>query len=250
MYDELHIYNEWNHNNFKSNVEFPFRFRTLAKQKITLRIFCKASKLRSVAKNANNKYVANGKCSVVSRKQAGAKSRAHTKNFAPLTKQRIPEVKVICAFLFFSQLSSQLARIICVLCVRRRSLWCVSVERSIEFGCQRVASTLRMRNISPQQQWQSVLQWDCIEGGTLEIGETPSELHWFRVVFLLLHAAFAVAFASAAAWFNSIERIPFPFIFFIVSLELIKGAQTETLWAPLDWQLFQLYIFNLVEIAI
>lgn len=44
-----------------------------------------------------------------------------------------------------------------------------------------------------------------------------------------LHAAFAVAFASAAAWFNSIERIPFPFIFFIVSLELIKGAQTETL---------------------
>lgn len=129
MYDELHIYNEWNHNNFKSNVEFPFRFRTLVKQKITLRIFCKASKLRSVAKNSNNKYVANGKCSVVSRKQAGAKSRAHTKNFAPLTKQRIPEVKVICAFLFFSQLSSQLPRIICVLCVRRRSLWCVSVGR-------------------------------------------------------------------------------------------------------------------------
>lgn len=92
---------------------------------------------------------------MVSRKQAGAKSRAHTKNFAPLTKQRIPEVKVICAFLFFSQLSSQLPRIICVLCVRRRSLVCergerAPVERSIEFGCQRVASTLRMRNISPQ----------------------------------------------------------------------------------------------------
>lgn len=176
--------------------------------------------------------MANGKCSVVSRKQAWAKSRAHTKNFAPLTKQRIPKVKVICAFFFLLSFPHSCHELF-VYCVCVEGVYVVcergergSVEGSIEFGCQRVASTLRMRNISPQQQWQSVLQWDCIEAGERwKLGKLPqnfTDFYDFQVVFfccclhyhkIFISCCLCRRVAFAAAWFNSIERIPFSFIF-------------------------------------
>lgn len=132
------------------------------------------------------------------------------------------------------------SRIICVLCVRRRSRWRRKRRRegewweSIEFGWQLVASTLRMRNISPQQQWQSVQQWNWRGRGGVQWGETPSELHWFlwfsrsfffSVVCITTKFSLQAAFAFQFNWTFSIF-----FYFFIVSLELIKRAQTETLW--------------------
>lgn len=183
--------------------------------------------------------VANGKCSVVSRKaenKLGLNLVVHTKNFAPLTRaENSKSQSNLCAF--FLLLSS---RIICVLCVSRRSRWRRKRRRegewweSIEFGWQLVASTLRMRNISPQQQWQSVQQWNWREGvgfsgGKLLLNFTDfydfQEVFFFSVVCITTKFSLQAAFAFQFNWTFSIF-----FYFFIVSLELIKRAQTETLW--------------------
>lgn len=93
----------------------------------------------------------------------------------------------MCVFLLLS------SRIICVLCVRRRSRWRRKRRRegewweSIEFGWQLVASTLRMRNISPQQQWQSVQQWNWRGRGGGSVGENS---FWTSLIFMIFKKFF------------------------------------------------------------
>lgn len=166
--------------------------------------------------------VANGKCSVVSRKaenKLGLNLVVHTKNFAPLTRaENSKSQSNLCAF--FLLLSS---RIICVLCVRRRSRWRRKRRRegewweSIEFGWQLVASTLRMRNISPQQQWQSVQQWNWRGRG----GSVGGNSFWTSLIFMIFKKFFFFLLSALPQNFhcklplpfNSIERFPFSFIF-------------------------------------
>lgn len=165
---------------------FPFCFRTLAKQEITLRIFCKASKLRCFAKNANNKC---GQWKMLCGQQKTSWGKiwcTHKEFCATYQAENSKSQSNLCVF-FFAQLSSQLPRIICVLCVRRRSL-CGRGERTrlVQAGGGRVcswvlnlaASQLRQRCVcvifrpgNNGNQCCNAIVW---EG---KIGETPSELH-------------------------------------------------------------------------
>lgn len=106
MCEQLHIYNKWNHNNFKSNVTLPLA----ENEKITLGILCKASKLRrkecqqqqmwpmeNVLWSAENKL--------------GLNLIVHTKNFAPLTRaENSKSQSNLCVFFLLS------SNYLCIVC--------------------------------------------------------------------------------------------------------------------------------------